>query len=69
VYKDIEILDKRIDEVEHKIKRFNEKEALEEKETLLKVKALLDNKRWVRTGDWSNRDVEYINKHTFLTAK
>jgi len=40
--KDLETLGKRLEEVETKIKRMNDKEAKEEKETLDKVKAVLE---------------------------
>jgi obg-like ATPase 1 len=69
VYKDIEILEKRMEDVNHKIARMNDKDAKEEKETLDKVAALLNQKKWITIGDWSAKDVEILNKHMFLTAK
>jgi len=29
----------------------------------------LENKKWVRTGDWLNVEIEVLNKHYFLTSK
>lgn len=69
VYKDIEILEKRMEDVNHKIARMNDKDSKEEKETLDKVAALLNQKKWIIIGDWSAKDVEILNKHMFLTAK
>jgi len=47
----------------------NDKRSKEEKETLDKVKALLEDNKWVRSGDWTAKDVEILNAHLFLTAK
>ncbi len=47
----------------------NEKDAKDEKEVLVKCKNLLDNKKWVRVGEWNNFEIDTINKHYFLTAK
>jgi len=63
------VLGKRLEEVNHKITRFNDKDAKEEKETLEKVAAILEQKKWVRTGDWNNKEIEVVNKHFFLTSK
>ncbi|EAS04323.1 GTP-binding protein YchF (macronuclear) [Tetrahymena thermophila SB210] len=69
VYKDQEILGKRLEEVNHKINRFNDKDAKEEKEILDKVDALLKAKKWVRTADWNATEVDILNKYMFLTSK
>jgi len=60
---------KKIEELEKVIARMNDKRSKEEKETLDKVKGLLEDSKWVRSGDWSAKDVEVLNSHLFLTAK
>jgi len=60
---------KKLDELEKTIAKINDKKSKEEKETLDKVKILLDDGKWVRSGDWSIKDIEILNAHLFLTAK
>lgn len=36
---------------------------------LNKVKAYLDNNKWVRHGDWSINEILALNAHRFITAK
>jgi len=62
-------LEKTLAELDKVIKRSNGKKEKEEKETLDKVKVLLDEKKWVRSGDWTAKDVEILNANLFLTAK
>lgn len=69
ILKDLEFCGNRLNEVESVIRRNNSKESKEEKEVLDKVKALLEAKRWVRTGDWNFKEVEILNKFLFITAK
>lgn len=69
ILKDLEFCTNRLAEAEHVIKRNNNKEAREEKEVLDKVKAILDAKKWVRTGDWNFKEIEILNKYYFITAK
>jgi len=60
---------KKLEDLVKTIARTNDKRAKEEKETLEKVKLLLDENKWVRSGDWSAKDVDVLNIHLFLTAK
>jgi len=52
-----------MEEVKHKINRFNDKESKEEKDVLDKVDALLNEKKWVRVGEWIGAEVDILNKH------
>lgn len=36
---------------------------------LIKVKDLLEKNKWVRTGEWHNKDIAMLNTHRFITAK
>jgi len=67
--KDLQMLEKKMDEVDKVITRTGSKSAKEEKETLDKVKALLEEGKWVRNADWTLKDIEVLNAHLFLTAK
>lgn len=58
-----------MEEIKHKITKFNDKEAKEELEVLEKVESLLNEKKWVRCYDWNGFEVETLNKHFFLTSK
>lgn len=46
-----------------------DKTAKPEYECMLKVKELLEAKKFVRHHLWSEKDIENLNKHLFLTAK
>jgi len=35
----------------------------------MKVKALLEDRKWVRSGDWTRTDIESLNSYLFLTSK
>jgi obg-like ATPase 1 len=67
--KDLQQVDKALEGVEAKIKRFNDKNAKEEKEVLDKVKVLVSESKWVRSGDWKLGEIEILNNYLFLTAK
>uniref|UniRef100_A0A7S3NAK9 Obg-like ATPase 1 n=1 Tax=Euplotes harpa TaxID=151035 RepID=A0A7S3NAK9_9SPIT len=67
--KDKQQLVKRIAELEKLIARKPEKRDLEEKEVLEKVSAMFEEKKWVKDGEWSGKEVLVLNNFYFLTAK
>lgn len=67
--KDIQYLDKRIDDLEKSISRKQDKREKDELVLLQKVLANLKEERWVKDGEWIPTEVEMLNQHTFLTAK
>jgi obg-like ATPase 1 len=69
IKKDMQYLVKKLDTLTKDIARFNQKQAKDEKETLDKVKDLLDKEIWVKEGTWSLKDIEILNEHLFFTAK
>lgn len=69
IKKDLQMLNKKLETLEKDIARFNNKQAKEEKETLDKVKKMLDNQQWVKEGTWSLKDIEILNENLFFTAK
>ena len=69
VAKDIQYLVSKIDDLEKVIKRTNAKPARDELEVLQRVDALLKEKKNVRDGEWSAKDIEWLNNHNFITSK
>merc|ERR1711902_105465 len=68
--KDIEYFDKVYDEVERKYVRGGDKTFKNEYEILSKIKkVLIEDKRHLRFGDWTQADIEVLNKHLFITSK
>jgi obg-like ATPase 1 len=67
--KDLQALEKKMADLDARIKRNNDKDAKEEKEVLEKVKVLLEASKWVKDSDWKTREIEILNSHFFLTAK
>jgi len=67
--KDIQVLDKRVDDLEKQIKRTNLKPAKDELEVLLKAHEMLKARKFIKDGEWTMRDIEFLNDHYFLTSK
>lgn len=68
--KDIEYVQKIHDDLEKKVVRNNDKTLKPEFEVLQKVLHMLkEEKKWVRYGDWAERDIEILNKHLLITSK
>lgn len=73
ILKDLDRLQREIQEQETKVSRAGHsatKEQRLELDTLKKVKGFLEETRKpIRSGEWSNSEVEVLNRHLFLTAK
>eukprot|EP00828_Plagiopyla_frontata_P012126 TRINITY_DN1684_c0_g1_i1.p1 TRINITY_DN1684_c0_g1~~TRINITY_DN1684_c0_g1_i1.p1 ORF type:complete len:373 (-),score=69.13 TRINITY_DN1684_c0_g1_i1:70-1188(-) len=67
--KDLEIVEKRLADVQNKIARMNENSAKIEKQLLDKVKGVLSNGKWITQGDWTSKEIDDLNQYLFLTAK
>ncbi len=67
--KDLAQVEKKIADLDSKIKRTNDKNAKEEKEVLEKVMQMLNQGKWVRSGEWKAAEVDILNQNLFLTAK
>ncbi|XP_023745379.1 obg-like ATPase 1 [Lactuca sativa] len=67
--KDIEFMERRIEDLEKILKRSNDKQVKVEHELCLKVKTLLMEDKDVRLGDWKAADIEILNTFQLLTAK
>ena len=69
-YKDLETVEKVFKEVDTKVNRANDKSLKIDLEVLTKLKDMLgEQKKWVRYHDWSDKEIEVLNKHLFLTSK
>lgn len=69
IAKDLQILVKRKEDVAKVVGRSNLKEAKDELEALNKAEAILKEGKWVRSADWTDNEIEILNKHLFLTTK
>ncbi|KAK4491554.1 hypothetical protein RD792_002306 [Penstemon davidsonii] len=67
--KDIEFMERRIDDVEKSMKRSNDKQLKIEHELCLRVKACLEEGKDVRLVEWKAADIEILNTFQLLTAK
>lgn len=69
IFKDKQMIDKVIEELDKVITRKNKKEDVEEKAILVKVLELFESKTWVKDGSWTSKEISILNKHFLLTAK
>ncbi|XP_026271321.1 obg-like ATPase 1 [Frankliniella occidentalis] len=68
--KDEDYLNTTLEKMERTVIRGNDKKGKPEYDCLVKVKeTLVTEKKWIREGDWSVSDIEYLNKHMFITSK
>ena len=68
--KDIQQAERVIETLENELKRAKEKRRLEEELAVVqKVVELSKEGSDVRNHEWAARDIEYLNKHLFLTSK
>ncbi|KAI6182906.1 Obg-like ATPase 1 [Aphelenchoides bicaudatus] len=69
ILKDLAALDGILDKLEKLAVRANDKTKKPEYECMLKVKELLEAKKFVRHYAWPEKDIEFLNNYLFLTAK
>ena len=69
IAKDLQVIEKRLPELDNLIARKNLKPDKDEKELLVKVKEVLDNKKFVRDAPWTAKEIDGLNTFNFLTAK
>ncbi|XP_047969681.1 obg-like ATPase 1 [Salvia hispanica] len=67
--KDIEFMERRIEDLEKSMKRSNDKQLKIEHELCLRIKATLDEGKDVRLVEWKAVEVEILNTFQLLTAK
>lgn len=68
--KDEEYLNSHLEKLERTVVRGSDKKLKPEYDFMVKVKSvLIDEKKHLRFGEWNANDIEYLNKHSFLTTK
>ncbi|CAD5163479.1 unnamed protein product [Musa acuminata subsp. malaccensis] len=67
--KDVEFIEKKLEDLEKSMKRSNDKQLKIEHELCDRIKAWLNDGKDVRLGDWKAADVEILNSFQLLTAK
>lgn len=68
--KDEEYFNANLEKLEKLAIRGGDKKLKPEYDTFLKIKTVLVNeKKHIRFGDWSALDIEFLNKHMFITTK
>ena len=68
--KDLQTIDRSLEELEKVIKRTNDKEMKLKKEMLEKIKKMYDEKKNIRDNqDWNYKEIDWLNEYLFFTAK
>lgn len=67
--KDLEFMEKKIEDLEKSMKRSNDKQLKIELELCQRIKTWLEEGKDVRLGDWKAADIEILNTFQLLTAK
>lgn len=67
--KDLQAVYPKLVELDNSIKRKNMKSDKEELTILTKCKEMLEDKVYLKDGQWTPREIEVLNKHLFITTK
>ncbi|KAL5731601.1 Obg-like ATPase 1 [Ranunculus cassubicifolius] len=67
--KDVEFMERKVEDLEKAMKRSNDKQLKQEHECCDKIQAWLKQGKDVRLGDWSASDIVILNTFQLLTAK
>ena len=65
----MQFIEKKKDEVDKVVKITNAKPAKDELDVILKAENLLKEGKFVKDGEWVPREIEFLNSHSYLTAK
>lgn len=69
VMKDLEMLGKKMEELQAKVDRFNDDKATKELEMCTKFKEILTEKKWIKDQEWTSKEIDMLNEFRFFTAK
>ena len=69
IMKDLISVEKKLEELTSKINRFNNDPDKRERDLLMKVKEVLEQRKWIKDCEWANKEVLAINDYLFFTAK
>ena len=68
--KDMQFLEKAVEDVNNQLKRTKEKKRLEGKlACLMRVKETLEKNEAVKDQDWNAKEIDCLNEYLFLTSK
>jgi len=67
--KDLQYLEKRLEEAKKKIRNSKDKDLIANFEVLSRANENLRKKNSLKNVKWTNQEIEKLNKHLFLTAK
>lgn len=69
VQKDLSFVNKQLEEAQKAVERFNEDKAKKQLAILVKLKECLDGGKWIRHQEWTNQEINQINKLFLFTTK
>ena len=67
--KDLEYVEKRIEDFRSKIAKHNNKVSKKDLDVFEKVHKYVNDNKWVRQGVFEPNEIEFLNTHCLLTAK
>lgn len=67
--KDLQIMAKRVEEVDKNLKHSNDKELKDKKAIYDKIKACLDANKWIKDSDWNAAEIVVLNELSLITSK
>ena len=69
IMKDVFIVDRRLEELKKHLSKNSDEQSKRERDTLLRVKTLLEAKKWVKDEEWNPNEIEALNDNLLFTAK
>jgi GTP-binding protein YchF len=67
--KDLQHINKYIEDADKAVKRYIDKAKEEELSILMKVRTIMEEKKYIKDQTWGPKEAEVLNSHNFLTAK
>lgn len=69
IAKDLQHVERVLADIQTRMKRKKEKKDEEELALVQRVDEMLKNGKFVKDGEWSAKEVDFLNNHLFLTSK
>lgn len=69
IAKDLQHIERVLSDIQTRMKRKKEKKDEEELELIQRVETMLKAGKFVKDGDYSAKDIDFLNNHLFLTSK
>ena len=67
--KDLAFINSQFEETKKTVEKLNEDSSKKQLALLTKLKECLDSGKWVRNGEWTNQEINQINKLYLFTTK